>query len=219
VATPQEIKLKTLPQHMFRFYKHFWSQEDGRCGADIIYYYKNDKQEIDFTEPEWMPFDDRLDRGAVLKICADGNEAEMKRAGLELQFWYEQYANRPDNQVVVELIRFYEHVITKFEDWYRAWGLPARNVLIKRPGDEVPPGPDLNDAERDKDRIIELQNTNIVRLRNKLKYMKLPPQAELMEIADKSRKKNGSLNYTKIADQLGCSNHTAKKWCDMNRIT
>ncbi len=42
---------------------------------------------------------------------------------------------------------------------------------------------------------------------------------ELRRIADNTRKKNGKLNYSKIASKIGnISNHTMKKWCRNYKI-
>jgi len=52
-------------------------------------------------------------------------------------------------------------------------------------------------------------------LKKRLRYGAKPGKDELCENADKCRKKNGKINYSKLGkDFLGTSHHTAKKWCD-----
>ncbi len=42
---------------------------------------------------------------------------------------------------------------------------------------------------------------------------KRPEKEKLMQLADKTRKKNGKINFSAIAKQLGRTNHTIKNWC------
>jgi hypothetical protein len=46
-----------------------------------------------------------------------------------------------------------------------------------------------------------------------------PSGSELQEVADRTRKKNGSLNFSKIGNELGVSHHTAKNYCKELNIT
>lgn len=71
-----------------------------------------------------------------------------------------------------------------------------------------------------KDQIYysELQNNKIKNLRklvNKVRNdAKKPTAKDLAKIANETKKKNGKLNYKKIGETLGVSNHTAKNWCN-----
>ncbi len=68
----------------------------------------------------------------------------------------------------------------------------------------------------------ELQNNKIKNLRklvNKVRIdAKKPERTKLNDIAQKCKKKNGTLNYKKIGEMLGITNHTAKAWCREYKI-
>jgi hypothetical protein len=65
----------------------------------------------------------------------------------------------------------------------------------------------------DTNRQLEVAHQKVVQLRRRLKVNGKPGKDELSEIAEKTRKKNGKLNYSKIGVAFGCSSPTAKDWC------
>jgi len=61
--------------------------------------------------------------------------------------------------------------------------------------------------------IIKKQKLKIKTLSNPLTH------SELFALSEKTKKKNGSINYSAIAKNLGISNHTAKQWCRLYKIS
>ena len=68
--------------------------------------------------------------------------------------------------------------------------------------------------EQDKDtHIANLQN-KVIELKRKNRFRKLTLSDEgLRNIVDKNRKKNGTINYSKLGIELGVKHPTAKSWC------
>jgi hypothetical protein len=54
--------------------------------------------------------------------------------------------------------------------------------------------------------------------RNDWQPIKLELMKKLKDTAEMNRKKNGKLNFSKIGKTFGITHHTAKKWCDQNKI-
>lgn len=68
----------------------------------------------------------------------------------------------------------------------------------------------------------ELQNNKIKDLRKLVNKVRLdakkPDRKNLNDIAQKCKKKNGTLNFKKIGEVLGITNHTATRWCKEYKI-
>jgi len=77
----------------------------------------------------------------------------------------------------------------------------------------------VSKPEQDKDtHIANLQNkVNELRRYKKFKKLTLSDE-ELRTLVDKSRKKNGRINYSKLGIALGVKHPTAKSWCDSRGI-
>jgi hypothetical protein len=67
-------------------------------------------------------------------------------------------------------------------------------------------------------RDLEVSNAKVLHLRLKTKYPDIPEKHALLSLADKCRKKNGKINFSKLGDEIGRSNHTAKEWCKHHKI-
>jgi hypothetical protein len=80
---------------------------------------------------------------------------------------------------------------------------------------------DLQTRHDNLDATVRVEQKIIRNLRTKLKSERRHfsiTREQLMNIADGSRKKNGSLNINAIGRILGCSNHTAYKRCKELKI-
>lgn len=74
----------------------------------------------------------------------------------------------------------------------------------------------------DENTTRELGNAQEIIKKQKLKIKTLSnpiTHSELLALSEKTKKKNGSMNYSAIAKNLGVSNHTAKEWCRLYKIT
>jgi hypothetical protein len=69
----------------------------------------------------------------------------------------------------------------------------------------------------DAQRLMKVQNDRILYLRDQLKKLRAgvpkPSKDDLWNLADSKRFKNGTINYSNLARELGVTYHTAKKWC------
>lgn len=76
----------------------------------------------------------------------------------------------------------------------------------------------LEDDQKMLNREREIANNKIKDLTRKQRKLiddaKRPSKAELIKLADETRKKNGTINFTAIAKQLMRANHTIKNWCN-----
>ncbi|MBI3195388.1 MAG: hypothetical protein HYZ34_13130 [Ignavibacteriae bacterium] len=81
---------------------------------------------------------------------------------------------------------------------------------------------DVNDVvdKREFDSVNnELTNAQgiIIKLRNKAKASGISRE-ELIDIVERTKKNNGTINYSAVGREIGESNHTAKRKCEQHRI-
>lgn len=65
---------------------------------------------------------------------------------------------------------------------------------------------------------LRIAHKTILDLKKKIKFKNGITSSQLEKIANSTRKKNGTLNYSAIGKHLGVSHHTAKQYCIENHI-
>ncbi|MBI5020548.1 MAG: hypothetical protein HZB59_03855 [Ignavibacteriales bacterium] len=149
-----------------------------------------------------------------LKILKPENDNGYIRAKHEYYHWSGRLNRRPDNEEYKNIVDFLARVLKEFEKWYdeNDLDLPSVDHTLN----ETPVF--KSDSEREKDNIIRIQNEKIKLLTRKLRNTIRAPKEDLVDLATKHRFKNGKINYSQIAKQLGVNNKTAKSWCDFYKI-
>jgi hypothetical protein len=96
------------------------------------------------------------------------------------------------------------------------------NIISKKLNEIEAENADLNSYKTELNRKVELLQTALKRERDKRKkqqkFKNCPEENVLYKLANECRKKNGTINYSKLSKELGCSNVTAKSWCDSKGI-
>ena len=153
------------------------------------------------------------------------------------------WKDKVDSQSKSEWINYFENVEGYFNDWYFKNGYETQTDgqnIMKEESEDSKKNNNLNSSnllektqakviKEDEQREIELLNNqlrvahNQVQRLNKIKFSKIDyskySYSIVSKAVDKTRKKNGKLNYSAIAKELSIlSHHTAKKICDYHNI-
>jgi len=76
----------------------------------------------------------------------------------------------------------------------------------------------FEDELKMRNRVEEIRNEKIKKLMSDKRKLtddaKKPSKNELIRLIDENRKKNGKINYSKTAKELGRTHHTIRSWCE-----
>lgn len=94
----------------------------------------------------------------------------------------------------------------------------STSSLTEKHDPSAAPSESSDPLEQNKDKIIEVQNAMILRLRGRLRFKGIPDKEMLRKLVDTCRKKNGKINFHKLSTELGKTDKTAKAWCVYHKI-
>ena len=126
-----------------------------------------------------------------------------------------EYKYEPDES---DLVRTWDTSVAKSEYFNKELVAQLKGVLEAQSTKGNSPRQEDINSEHDKDTIISVQNTTILRLRSKVKFAERPTLESLRILADECRNARNKINYSKLGKKLGRTNKTAKKWCNDYRI-
>lgn len=143
---------------------------------------------------------------------------KVKELALEGKKGDDKYFNSYVLCIRIEMAHRLENGLVQFSDDKNTI-LNEREVSSTEVSDIINGGETNKDAElQNSHRIIKTQSAKISRLQANLKIKYCPPREELFVIADRNRKINYKLNFSKIAKELGKDRKTVQTWCRRHGI-
>lgn len=168
-----------------------------------------------YEPEEYIKFKNELSK-ELLNICYEWNKGEYSRL-LRRMEEVEKYSK---SESAEKTIKYLDEVRFRFDEWFREHNYDLNKLNKANDKKEV----DINDmVNQELNNQLRIANDKLKLYNKKVKYAKIDfnkfNYSEVLKAVEKSKKKNGAINYSGVARELGLINHhTAKKICDYFNI-
>jgi hypothetical protein len=167
-----------------------------------------------YDHNEYISFEKKLNE-LFIQLCKNWNDSEYNRLlkRIEEINQYQKSSSAEKTSQYLEEVKF------KFDEWYRLNKITFIEHSIEEKKSD-------NEEKRDFEILnneLNVAHNRIKKYRDKLKYAKISYEkftySQVVEAVEKTKKRNGNINYSALARKLGLLNHhAAKKLCNFHGI-